>query len=66
MEDFAETTTKPQMIDKDMKIENGLQNLVVYYQKLFDIGENFNHYSSNDYQNAKRKFVKYLMNNRAL
>ena len=54
------------MTGKDARSENGLQNLAVYYQSLFDIEENFNHYSWNDYQNAKRKFVKYLMKSRAV
>lgn len=66
MQIFFKTTTKPKMAGKDIKIETGLQRLATYYQSLFDIEENFNHYSKDEYQNAKRKFVKYLMNNRAL
>ena len=54
------------MTDKDIRNESGLQKLAAYYQSLFDIEENFNYYSTDEYQNAKRKFVKYLMNNRAL
>ena len=54
------------MIGNDVKIENGLQSLVAYYQSLFDIEENLNYYSSNEYQNAKRKFVKYFMINRVI
>ena len=57
---------KPKVNDKDEKSENGLLNLVVYYQNLFDRDENINHYSSNDYQNAKRKFVKYSLKNRKI
>jgi hypothetical protein len=57
---------KPKVNDKDEKSENGLLNLVVYYQNLFDRDENVNHYSSNDYQNAKRKFVKYSLKNRKI
>jgi hypothetical protein len=65
MQNFIGTTVKTKMIDKNAGTENGLQNLAVYYQSLFDIDENFNHYSWNDFQNAKRKFVKYLMKSRA-
>ncbi len=62
---FTKTTTKLKIPGKEVRNENGLQSLVAYYQSLFDIEENFNHYSSNEFLNAKRKFVKYLMNNRA-
>ena len=65
MHNFSGTTTKPQMIN-NKKSENGLQKLVLHYQSLFDIEENYNYYSRNEYQNAKRKFVKYLLNNRML
>jgi CheY-like chemotaxis protein len=66
MENYTGTTTKPKTIGKDVRSGNGLQNLAEYYQDLFDIEENFNHYNWNDYQNAKRKFVKYLMKCRAV
>ena len=66
MENFTKTTTSRKMPGKDVEKENGLRSLAAYYQSLFDIEENFNYYSSNEYQKAKRKFVKYLMNNRAL
>ena len=66
MQNFTKTTTKLKIPGKDVRNENGLQSLAAYYQSLFDIEENFNHYNSNEYLNAKRKFVKYLMNNRAL
>lgn len=63
MQNFSEATTKSNTVSN--KRENGLQKLAEYYQSLFDIEENFNYYSRNAYQNAKRKFVKYLMNSRA-
>ena len=63
MQNFTETST-PKIISKIVKSENGLQSLVAYYQDLFEIEENYNHYSTNDYQNAKRKFVKHLMKSR--
>lgn len=66
MQNSAEKAMKPKVNDKDEKSENGLLNLVVYYQNLFDREENINHYSSNDYQNAKRKFVKYSLKNRKI
>ena len=65
MHNFSGTTTKPQMIN-NKKNENGLQKLVLHYQSLFDIEENYNYYSRNEYQNAKRKFVKFLLNSRML
>ena len=66
MQFFSGTTSKPQVIDNNKKSENGLEKLVIHYQSLFDIEENYNYYSRNEYQNARRKFVKYLMNNRFL
>jgi sugar phosphate permease len=64
MQNFAKTTTKLKAMKQDEPSENGLQKLVTYYQKLFDRKENRDHYSPEDYQNAKRRFVKYLLKNR--
>jgi hypothetical protein len=66
MQNFTGTPPKPTMTGKEGKRKSGLQNLAAYYQSLFDIDENFYYYSSDDYQNAKRKFVKYLMKHRAV
>ena len=66
MQRRVEKSTKPQLNDRVLKSENGLQNLVEYYQKLFDTKENVDHYNSSDYQNAKRNFVKYLLEKRAI
>ncbi len=66
MQRLAEKTAKIQVKGRVLKSENGLQNLVGYYQKLFDTKENINHYSPSDYQNAKRSFVKYLLETRAI
>ena len=44
---------------------NGLQNLVEYYQNLFDKEES-NNYGPDSYQYAKRKFVKYLLKTRTV
>jgi hypothetical protein len=65
-DNFTEVPAKSRITDKDLKSDNGLQNLVLYYQQLFDIEENFNYYNITDYQDAKRNFVKYCMNNRVL
>lgn len=66
MLDSIEKPVRPTLNDKPLNSENGLQGLVAYYQNLFDREENFNYYSPDDFQNAKRKFVKYLLNNRAI
>ena len=66
MQIFIEVPEKAKMTEKDVKNESGLQKLAAYYQSLFEIEENYNYYSTDEYQNAKRKFVKYLMLNRAL
>lgn len=66
MQNLAERIKKHGANDRDLQSRNGLQNLVVYYQKLFDIQENVDHYSPIDYQNAKRSFIKYLLKKRAL
>lgn len=52
--------------DKNLKSDNGLQNLIKYYKNIFDREENIYYYSPDDYQNAKRKFVKYLLKNRRI
>ncbi len=66
MQRHAEKPTKPQVNDGILKSENGLQNLVTHYQNLFDTKENVDYYSPNDYQNAKRNFVKYMLEKRAM
>ena len=66
MQNFARTTTKLKATQQAEQSENGLRHLVAYYQKLFDRKENRDHYSPEDYQNAKRCFVKYLLKNRGL
>lgn len=66
MQSLAEKTKELQANNRDLKSENGLQRLVAYYQQLFDIKENVDHYSPSDYQNAKRSFVKYLLEKRSV
>lgn len=60
------TTTQGNTKGKGINDGSGLQNLVFYYQTLFDIDENINHYNSHDYRKARRKFVQYLMNSRIM
>ena len=62
----ARLSTNQKMSDKNMKPGNGLVNLVTYYQNMFDREENIHYYSPDDYQNAKRKFVKYSLKSRAI
>jgi hypothetical protein len=66
LEKIIETSTNLEVSSKDAKSDNGLQILAIHYQALFEIEENSNHYNWNDYQSAKRKFVKYLMKSRAV
>ena len=66
MQKYMGTTIGSRVQGREEKSENGLQSLVAYYQGLFDIEENLNHYSRNAYQAAKRKFVKYFIQNRAI
>ena len=64
MQNAAQLKTRRKMSDnKDMEPENGLVNLVRYYQNMFDREENILYYSPDNYQNAKRKFVKYSLEN---
>ena len=65
MQKYKRTTIMSRVQDREENNENGLQSLAAYYQSLFDIEENLNHYSRNAYQAAKRKFVKHFMQNRA-
>lgn len=66
MQRQEEKPAKFQVNNRVLKSENGLQKLVEFYQNLFDTKENVDHYSPSDYQNAKRNFVKYLLEKRAI
>lgn len=61
-----EASAKQSMSSGREKGGNGLQNLVMHYQDLFETDENLNHYSPADYQDAKRKFVKYCLKSRTM
>jgi hypothetical protein len=39
----------------------GFELLLKKYKKIFQIPENINYYSEEDYQKAKRKFLKYVL-----
>jgi hypothetical protein len=60
-------TAFPRSFDENQETPrtNGLQNLVEYYQNLFD-KEEFFHYGPDIYQDTKRKFVKYLLTTRTV
>lgn len=67
MQNAAQVNTiKKNCDNKKMEPENGLINLVKYYQNMFDKEENILYYSPENYQNAKRKFVKYSLKNRSI
>ncbi len=59
---FEKTKSFPQKIRRN----HGLENLAIFYQRLFEIEENVHHYNQEDFRTAKRKFVKYLMDHRTL
>lgn len=62
MEKGTETTIKPQVVDREAKTNNGLQNLAAYCHSLFEIEDNCNYHNTPEYRNAKQKFIKYLNN----
>ncbi|MFT5729516.1 MAG: hypothetical protein ACI8PB_003687 [Desulforhopalus sp.] len=67
MQTAAQLNTNRKISDnKNMEPENGLVNLVRYYQNIFDREENILYYSPENYQNAKRKFVKYSLKSRPI
>lgn len=66
MKNHDETISETAIELKVVKNENGLQRLVMHYQDLFETDENLKYYSAHDYQNAKRKFVKYLLDSRGM
>ncbi len=66
MQRLAGKTANTPTNERGLKKKTGLESLVEYYQALFDTKENLDHYSPVDYQNAKRNFVKYLLETRAI
>ncbi len=58
MQRYAEKPTKPQVNDRVLKSENGLQNLVEYYQDLFDTKENLDHYMPQRLPECQAKFCE--------
>ena len=41
--------------------DSGIKLLLQKYRNIFQISENFNHYSKADYKIAERKFLKYAL-----
>ncbi len=66
MQKVAKINAITKIKDTNVKPENGLVNLVAYYQNKFEREENLHHYSPVDYQNAKRKFVKFSLKHRSM
>jgi len=50
---FGQKDQAPTEKRQGSKRTNGIENLVSYYQSLFDIEENIYHYSPEDYKDAK-------------
>ena len=46
--------------------DDGLKNLITVYRKAFQLPENLNHYSEQDFKIAERQFVKYMLQKREL
>ena len=49
------------MIQKDYRQNAGIKSLVRKYRSIFEIPENLNHYSKEDYKIAEKKFLKYAL-----
>jgi hypothetical protein len=49
------------MIRKDSKQNAGIRSLVKKYRSIFEIPENLNHYSKEDYKIAEKRFIKFAL-----
>jgi hypothetical protein len=49
------------MIQKDSKQNAGIKSLVRKYRSIFEIPENLNHYSKEDYKIAEKRFIKFAL-----
>ena len=49
------------MIQKDSKQNAGIKSLVKKYRAMFEIPENLNHYSKEDYKIAEKRFIKFAL-----
>ena len=47
---------------EDYREHLGIQRLIEHYRSVFKTRENLDHYSSEDYRMAERKFLKYALN----
>jgi hypothetical protein len=48
-------------MEKGRTKNTGLERLLKEYKKMFRVPENLNYYSKEDYQEAERKFLKYVL-----
>ncbi len=46
-----------------MKRDQGLENLVKKYRKIFRVPENINHYSEEHFRKAEKRFVRNALRN---
>ena len=51
---------------RDPMKDDGLANLISTYRKAFLVPENLTHYSEQDFKDAQRRFVKYMLRKRDL
>ena len=49
------------MVQQDSEQNAGIKSLVKKYRTMFEIPENLNHYSKEDYKIAEKKFLKYAI-----
>ncbi len=49
------------MIQKDSKQNAGIKSLVKKYRSIFEIPENLNHYSKEDYKIAEKRFIRFAL-----
>jgi hypothetical protein len=50
-------------MDGKSKQNSGMQLLIEKYRRKFQIPENLNHYSSENYKLAERKYLKHVLKN---
>jgi hypothetical protein len=49
------------ILAKDSNENEGIKLLLEYYRNIFRTAENMNYYSSDDFQIAERKFLKFKL-----
>ena len=53
------------MKEKDFS-NDGLKNLIARYRRVFHLPENVDYYSKQDFKNAERQFIKFMLKNQEL